>query len=204
MLRRHSTMDPFNPRPSLRGGHRMTLYSWGDPRHFPAAAAADDPLFRRRARLARRSRTATGSRGPGSTPTLVALHGLNGSSDAHYMKGHRRQSVRARHERRPPQPAELRRHRAPVGRAVSLRPDRRPEVRDGGADRGRRPAVDRRGRLFAGRQPRAEAGRRVRRRRRRRRFARSRRSRRSSRSASASARSSAGRTFSTSGTSCAT
>ena len=51
-------------------------------------------------------------------------------------------------------------------------------------------AGDRRGRLFARRQPRAEAGRRVRRRRRRRRCARSRRSRRSSRSASASARSS--------------
>ena len=28
-------MDPFVPRPSLRGGHRMTLYGWGNPRYFP-------------------------------------------------------------------------------------------------------------------------------------------------------------------------
>ena len=28
-------MDPFVPRPSLSGGHRMTLYGWGNPRHFP-------------------------------------------------------------------------------------------------------------------------------------------------------------------------
>ena len=40
-----------------------------------------------------------------------------------------------------------------------------PKVRGGGTDRGGRPAVDRRGRIFAGRQPRPEAGRRVRRRR---------------------------------------
>ena len=25
----------FVPRPSLTGGHRMTLYSWGNPRYFP-------------------------------------------------------------------------------------------------------------------------------------------------------------------------
>jgi len=28
-------MDEFVPRPSLRGGHRMTLYGWGNPRYFP-------------------------------------------------------------------------------------------------------------------------------------------------------------------------
>ena len=29
-------MDGFEPRASLRDGHRMTLYSWGNPRYFPA------------------------------------------------------------------------------------------------------------------------------------------------------------------------
>ena len=28
-------MDRFVPRPSLRDGHRMTLYGWGNPRYFP-------------------------------------------------------------------------------------------------------------------------------------------------------------------------
>ena len=28
-------MDEFVPLRSLRGGHRMTLYGWGNPRYFP-------------------------------------------------------------------------------------------------------------------------------------------------------------------------
>ena len=64
----------------------MTLYSWGNPRYFP--------------RLPRPSRryfdVAVGARvvadchwhvSPQERTTLVALHGLNGSSDAHYMRG---------------------------------------------------------------------------------------------------------------------
>src|SRR3989454_4489388 len=82
-------MDRFEPRRSLRDGHRMTLYSWGNPRHFPRLP----PPARRYFDVA-----------PGNEPTrvmaqchwqprpwehltLLALHGLNGSSDAHYMRG---------------------------------------------------------------------------------------------------------------------
>src|SRR3990170_1130046 len=44
--------DPFVPRPALRGGHKMTLYAWANPRYFPqlpppslAAVAAVSPII---------------------------------------------------------------------------------------------------------------------------------------------------------------
>lgn len=64
----------------------MTLYGWGNPRYFPRLPAPVPRYFdvEPEARVlahchwqARRS----------AHPTLIALHGLNGSSDAHYMKG---------------------------------------------------------------------------------------------------------------------
>ncbi len=79
-------MDAFVPRRGLENGHRMTLYSWGDPRHFPQMPATTLRYFdvERDARVValchwqpRRWEHAT----------ILALHGLNGSSDAHYMKG---------------------------------------------------------------------------------------------------------------------
>ena len=86
VLRRHSTMDPFVPRPSLRGGHRMTLYGWGNPRRFPRLPPPTIRYFD----VAPDSRVLAHCHWqprPWEHPTLVALHGLNGSSDAHYMKG---------------------------------------------------------------------------------------------------------------------
>jgi predicted alpha/beta-fold hydrolase len=80
------TMDRFVPRPSLRGGHRMTLYGWGRPRRFPQLPQATARCFD----------VAPGERvlahchwqpEPWTRPTLITLHGLNGSSDAHYMRG---------------------------------------------------------------------------------------------------------------------
>jgi uncharacterized protein len=79
-------MDPFVPRPSLRGGHRMTLYSWGDPRRFPRLPPSTIRYFD----VAADSRVLAHCHWqprPWEHPTLVGLHGLNGSSDAHYMKG---------------------------------------------------------------------------------------------------------------------
>ena len=76
---------------------------------------------------------------------------------------HRRQGVRARHERRAAESAQLRRHRAPVGRPLSLGADRRREARDRRTDVRRRPDVNLRRRLLARRQPGIEARRRVRR-----------------------------------------
>ena len=76
----------FTPRPSLAGGHRMTLYSWANPRYFPGLPPSVAPLLRRRRRFPRRGGLPLAA-APWGHPTLIALHGLNGSSDAHYMLG---------------------------------------------------------------------------------------------------------------------
>jgi predicted alpha/beta-fold hydrolase len=76
----------FEPRPSLRNGHWMTLYSWGNPRYFPSLP----PPTRRYFDVAPSARVAADCHWqarPWAHPTLLALHGLNGSSDAHYMRG---------------------------------------------------------------------------------------------------------------------
>ena len=64
----------------------MTLYSWGNPRYFPGLP----PPSRRYFDVDADSRVAADCHWqaqPWEHPTLLALHGLNGSSDAHYMKG---------------------------------------------------------------------------------------------------------------------
>ena len=79
-------MNLFEPRASLRNGHRMTLYSWGNPRYFPRLPAATRRFFD----VARDARVVADCHWQAKRwehPTLLALHGLNGSSDAHYMKG---------------------------------------------------------------------------------------------------------------------
>ena len=79
-------MDTFEPRPSLRDGHWMTLYSWGNPRYFPRLP----PQSRRYFDVAAGTRVVAEchwQEDRWQRPTLLALHGLNGSSDAHYMRG---------------------------------------------------------------------------------------------------------------------
>ncbi|HEY7290710.1 MAG TPA: alpha/beta fold hydrolase [Vicinamibacterales bacterium] len=79
-------MDRFEPRASLRNGHWMTLYGWGNPRYFPNLP----PPTRRYFDVARATRVAAACHWQPRRwehPTLIALHGLNGSSDAHYMRG---------------------------------------------------------------------------------------------------------------------
>ena len=79
-------MEGFEPRASLRSGHRMTLYGWGNPRYFPRLPAPTRRVFE----VAADARVAADchwQERPWERPTLVALHGLNGSSDAHYMRG---------------------------------------------------------------------------------------------------------------------
>src|SRR5438034_10733207 len=76
----------FVPRPSLASGHRMTLYSWGNPRYFPRLPRPSRRYFD----VAARTRVVADCHwhvSPQDRTTLVALHGLNGSSDAHYMRG---------------------------------------------------------------------------------------------------------------------
>ena len=64
----------------------MTLYSWGNPRYFPRLP----PPVRRYFDVADDARVVADCHWqaePWTRPTIIALHGLNGSSDAHYMRG---------------------------------------------------------------------------------------------------------------------
>ena len=70
----------------LGGGHRMTLYTWGRPRRFPRLP----PPMRRYFDVAPDARVLAHCHWQPSAatrPTLLALHGLEGSSAAHYMRG---------------------------------------------------------------------------------------------------------------------
>lgn len=78
--------EPFVPHPALAGGHRMTLYAWARPRHFPRLPPAEPRLFR----------VADDTEVLGhchwqadraAALTVILLHGLEGSSDGHYMRG---------------------------------------------------------------------------------------------------------------------
>jgi predicted alpha/beta-fold hydrolase len=64
----------------------MTLYSWGNPRYFPRLPAPVRRYFDvdHDARVVADCHWQTQ---PWTRPTIIALHGLNGSSDAHYMRG---------------------------------------------------------------------------------------------------------------------
>jgi uncharacterized protein len=64
----------------------MTLYGWGNPRYFPRLPAPTVRYFDV-ASDARVLAHCHWQPEPWSHPTLIALHGLNGSSDAHYMRG---------------------------------------------------------------------------------------------------------------------
>jgi predicted alpha/beta-fold hydrolase len=64
----------------------MTLYGWGNPRYFPRLPAPTMRYFDV-ASDACVLADCHWQREPWSRPTLIALHGLNGSSDAHYMRG---------------------------------------------------------------------------------------------------------------------
>src|SRR3954469_19359800 len=81
-------MDPdlFVARPSLKSGHRMTLFGWGNPRYFPQLPRPVVRYFDVAAD-ARVLAHCHWQPEPWAHPVLIALHGLNGSSDAHYMRG---------------------------------------------------------------------------------------------------------------------
>lgn len=64
----------------------MTVFAWGRPRHFPRLPPPETRYFdvAPRARVMARCHW---QRERWRHPTLLALHGLEGSSDAHYMRG---------------------------------------------------------------------------------------------------------------------
>src|SRR5678815_1443435 len=64
----------------------MTLFSWGNPRYFPHLPKSARRFFD----VARGTRVVADCHWqatPWHHATLIALHGLNGSSEAHYMRG---------------------------------------------------------------------------------------------------------------------
>lgn len=79
-------MDGFDPPVWLRGGHRMTVYAWGRRRSFPRLPAAEARLFEIDA-ATRVLAHCHWQADRAACPTLLLLHGLEGSSEAHYMKG---------------------------------------------------------------------------------------------------------------------
>lgn len=81
-----STDRSYIPLPRWKGGHWMTLYAWGKPRTFPALPPALPRWFD----VAPATRVLAHCHWqprPWEHPTLLALHGLEGSSNAHYMRG---------------------------------------------------------------------------------------------------------------------
>src|SRR3954467_14723451 len=64
----------------------MTLYSWGNPRYFPRLPRPARRYFDVD-HDARVVADCHWQAEPWTRPTIIALHGLNGSSDAHYMRG---------------------------------------------------------------------------------------------------------------------
>lgn len=75
---------PFTP--VIAGGHWMTLYAWGKPRHFPRLPEPL-PRFFDVAPDARVLAHCHWHAHRWQHPTIVLLHGLEGSSSAHYMRG---------------------------------------------------------------------------------------------------------------------
>ena len=76
----------FVPARGLAGGHRMTLFTWARPRRFPRLGTP----VRRYFDVAPDARVLAHCHwqpSPAQRPTLLALHGLEGSSAAHYMRG---------------------------------------------------------------------------------------------------------------------
>src|SRR5258708_25803592 len=130
----------------------------GQPAVLSTTAGAGAPLFRGRRRHARGRRLslAPGPLAPADPDRAARAERIERRA-LHARP--RRESVRARYERGAPEPAQLRRHGAPVGGTVPLRADRRRRARRARAHPRRRVAVNRGGGLFARRQPRAEAGR---------------------------------------------
>lgn len=77
---------PFTPLPRWKGGHWMTLYAWAKPREF-ARLPAPQPRYFDVAPGTRVLAHCHWQPRHWEHPTVIALHGLEGSSAAHYMRG---------------------------------------------------------------------------------------------------------------------
>jgi predicted alpha/beta-fold hydrolase len=79
-------LNGFVAHPSWQGGHAQTIYGWANPRYFPRLPKPTLRYFDvdHDARVVAHCHWHPK---PWRHPTILALHGLNGSSDAHYMRG---------------------------------------------------------------------------------------------------------------------
>jgi predicted alpha/beta-fold hydrolase len=76
----------FTPRRGITGGHAQTIFSWAWRRHFPSLPGPTVRYFD----VAPETRVLAHvhwQEDRASHPLLLLLHGLNASSDAHYMRG---------------------------------------------------------------------------------------------------------------------
>ena len=79
-------MNDYVPRRGLRNGHAMTVYCWARRRTFPHLPSPTERHFD----VERGTRVLAHcywQPEPAAHPVLIALHGLEGSSSAHYMRG---------------------------------------------------------------------------------------------------------------------
>jgi predicted alpha/beta-fold hydrolase len=80
------SFEPSAYRPRFTGGHVQTLYAWARPRRFPSLPAPVERYFD----VAADARVLAHCHWHSNTaahPTLLLLHGLEGSSQAHYIAG---------------------------------------------------------------------------------------------------------------------
>lgn len=79
-------LSPFVPRTGFRNGHVMTFSAWRRMRHYPGLPAAELRLFKTAPDTTVLAHTHW-QEDRSSKPTLLALHGLEGSVESHYMRG---------------------------------------------------------------------------------------------------------------------
>ena len=80
------SVSPYTPLPRWAGGHKMTVYAWARKRRFPMLPAPEARYFdvAPDARVLAHCHWQADRR---SHPTVLLLHGLEGSSEAHYIAG---------------------------------------------------------------------------------------------------------------------
>ena len=76
----------FTPRRGLRNGHVMTVYAWAARRLFPQLGTPEPRLIRVTDDTQVLAHCYWQAQ-RGNHPTLLAMHGLEGSSSVHYMRG---------------------------------------------------------------------------------------------------------------------
>jgi hypothetical protein len=80
------SIEPYVPHPWLRNGHLMTVFTWARPRRFPGLPEPETRVIET-APEARVLAKCHWQPSRASHPALLLLHGLEGSADAHYMRG---------------------------------------------------------------------------------------------------------------------